>query len=106
MASTSGAASPPPTTATYGRSAPIRRKGTDVAATTPVVSLAALMALSRRSFLAVAAAGLAACSKSVHKVVGSTSTTAAAGAAPATEPTTTEHSGPARVIYSGGPAPK
>jgi len=59
------------------------------------------MALSRRSFLAVAAAGLAACSKSVHKVVGSTSTTAAAGAAPATEPITTEHSGPARVVYSG-----
>jgi peptidoglycan/xylan/chitin deacetylase (PgdA/CDA1 family) len=58
------------------------------------------MALSRRAFLAAAAAGLAACSKSVHKVVGASKSTTTG--APPTEPTTTtQHTGPATVVYSG-----
>jgi peptidoglycan/xylan/chitin deacetylase (PgdA/CDA1 family) len=57
------------------------------------------MALSRRTFIAAAAAGLAACSKSVHKVIGTPKPSAAA--APSTEPPTTVHTGPASVIYSG-----
>ena len=56
------------------------------------------MALSRRTFLAAAAAGLAACSKSVHRVVGSASTTTGA---PPTEPPTTRHSGPSELFYAG-----
>jgi peptidoglycan/xylan/chitin deacetylase (PgdA/CDA1 family) len=59
------------------------------------------MALSRRGFLAAAAAGLAACSKSVHRVVGSSSTTPKGTPAPATEPPTTRPTGPAQVVYSG-----
>jgi peptidoglycan/xylan/chitin deacetylase (PgdA/CDA1 family) len=59
------------------------------------------MALSRRSFLAAAAAGLAACSKPVHRVVGSATTTPSNGAAPERATTTTEHTGPANVVYNG-----
>ena len=60
------------------------------------------MALSRRAFLAAAAAGLAACSKSVHRVVGSASTTVApSGVTPGRATTTTEHVGPAALAYSG-----
>jgi peptidoglycan/xylan/chitin deacetylase (PgdA/CDA1 family) len=59
------------------------------------------MALSRRAFLAAAAAGLAACSKSVHRVVGSSSSTSSPrNAAP--EPTTsTVHTGPSQLVYNG-----
>src|SRR5438270_11184746 len=61
-----------------------------------------LMALSRRAFLAAAAAGLAACSKSVHRVVGSASTTVApSGVTPGRPTTTAEHVGPAALAYSG-----
>src|SRR2546423_7978341 len=59
------------------------------------------MALSRRTFLAAAAAGLAACSKSVHRVVGSASTTTPSTAAAPKETTTTKHTGPAEVVYNG-----
>ena len=60
------------------------------------------MALSRRAFLAAAAAGLAACSKSVHRVVGSASTTVApSGVTPGRPTTTAEHVGPAALAYSG-----
>jgi len=59
------------------------------------------MALSRRTFIAAAAAGLAACSKSVHRVVGSASTTTPSSAAAAEKTTTTVHTGPAQLVYSG-----
>jgi peptidoglycan/xylan/chitin deacetylase (PgdA/CDA1 family) len=60
------------------------------------------MALSRRSFLAAAAAALAACSKSVHRVAGSASTTTpVAGSGPPQATTTTGHSGPAQLFYNG-----
>jgi len=59
------------------------------------------MALSRRAFIAAAAAGLAACSKSVHRVVGSASTTTPSSAAAPKETTTTEHTGPAQLVYNG-----
>jgi peptidoglycan/xylan/chitin deacetylase (PgdA/CDA1 family) len=60
------------------------------------------MSLSRRSFIAAAAAGLAACSKTAHRVVGSTSTSAPApSAAPPKATTTTQHSGPAQLVYNG-----
>jgi len=59
------------------------------------------MALSRRTFLAAAAAGLAACSKSVHRVVGSASTTTPSKGTPAKETSTTQHTGPAQVVYNG-----
>ena len=59
------------------------------------------MAFSRRSFLAAAAAGLAACSKPARRLAGARTSTA-----PTTPPTprpvpTTAHTGPARVLYSG-----
>jgi len=60
------------------------------------------MALSRRTFIAAAAAGLAACSKSVHRVVGSASTTTpSGGAAPEKATTTTVHTGPSQLVYNG-----
>jgi len=59
------------------------------------------MALSRRTFIAAAAAGLAACSKSVHRVVGSASTTTPSTAAAAEKATTTTHTGPSQLFYSG-----
>lgn len=57
------------------------------------------MALSRRAFLAAAAAGLAACSKTAHRVIGTAKTTTTG--APSTEPPTTQHKGPASVVYNG-----
>lgn len=57
------------------------------------------MALSRRAFLAAAAAGLAACSKTAHKVIGTSKSTTTG--APATEPPTTRHTGPSELFYSG-----
>src|SRR4051794_19833294 len=59
------------------------------------------MSLSRRSFLAAAAAGLAACSKSVHRVVGSASSTTSRTSAVPKETTTTAHTGPAGLVYNG-----
>jgi peptidoglycan/xylan/chitin deacetylase (PgdA/CDA1 family) len=59
------------------------------------------MAFSRRAFIAAAAAGLAACSKTAHKVIGSASTTTPESASTERATTTTEHVGPATVVYNG-----
>ncbi len=59
------------------------------------------MALSRRTFLAAAAAGLAACSKSVHRAVRSAATPTTSAAAREKATTTTTHTGPARLVYNG-----
>ena len=59
------------------------------------------MPLSRRAFLAAAAAGLGACSKSVHRVTGTTKTTTTGPTSPSTAPPTTRHTGPAQVVYNG-----
>jgi len=59
------------------------------------------MALSRRAFIAAAAAGLAACSKTAHKVIGTASTTTPSSAAPEKSTTTTVHTGPAQLVYNG-----
>src|SRR6476646_7797113 len=60
------------------------------------------MSFSRRSFLAAAAAGLAACSKTAHRVVGSASTTTPSSETTAPrETSTTAHTGPAQLVYSG-----
>jgi peptidoglycan/xylan/chitin deacetylase (PgdA/CDA1 family) len=56
------------------------------------------MALSRRAFLAAAAAGLAACSKTAHRVVGAARTTTTP---PPTTPPTTQHTGPSTLVYHG-----
>jgi peptidoglycan/xylan/chitin deacetylase (PgdA/CDA1 family) len=79
---------------------------TDVAAETPLDSLPALMALSRRAFLSAAAAAaaavVAACSKPARRLTGGPTTSGpdAAGTA-ATEPPTTRPAGPAQVVYAG-----
>jgi len=59
------------------------------------------MALSRRAFIAAAAAGLTACSKTARRAIGSASTTTPARAAAPKETTTTAHTGPSQLVYNG-----
>jgi peptidoglycan/xylan/chitin deacetylase (PgdA/CDA1 family) len=59
------------------------------------------MALSRRAFLAAAAAGLAACSKSVHRVIGTPQTQPTTTSTSPTEAPTTQHTGPSQLVYHG-----